>query len=511
LRTSASHRLSFPRVFLSLAISAASLLGCRAGAAPAETAKESWTGLYFSGKKIGYTSTITESTTFRGRPALKVTSASKTRIELFGNNVAQDTTSVTYVDPSYKPLYQEYAIASNGSAVKIKADYQPGKIVCTVNSGGTPVQKEVPIPPGANIAVDSSDVVQGQKISPGQKMTLYFLEPLSISLLKADITVQAEEQVMLEGVKYQALRVVAATPMGVMTSWETTTGDLLKGDMALGPISLSMYRESKVTAQNTGSAAPRFAVIGAGGATKAAYVPPKDFALATSVTTDRPIENPRSVRSLTVAVAGVEDPRLIVSDKRQRATASGDSEHTVNMRITAEMFDPARAATLPITKPSVQAQLKGAPYLEIDDPQIRALAADIKGDETNSYKIAVKIRDWVHAHMTPDYSIGVPRSCAEINGKRRGVCRDYATLYAGIARAAGIPTRVCGGIVYADGRFFYHAWAESWVGDWVAFDPTLKADFVDATHIKFAQGDITDMFRVAGVVGHIKVKVLAVD
>jgi hypothetical protein len=53
---------------------------------------------------------------------------------------------------------------------------------------------------------------------------------------------------------------------------------------------------------------------------------------------------------------------------------------------------------------------------------------------------------------------------------------------------------------------------ESFVGQWVALDPTLYdpksgVDFVDATHIKFAEGDVTSMFAVVGVVGKLKVAV----
>ena len=114
--------------------------------------------------------------------------------------------------------------------------------------------------------------------------------------------------------------------------------------------------------------------------------------------------------------------------------------------------------------------------------------------------------------MTPDASIGVPRSASDIYEKRRGVCRDYATLYGAIARAAGVPTRLCTGIVYANGRFFYHAWAESYVGEWVTFDPTLydpahPVSYVDATHIKFAQGDVMQMFEVVAIVGRLHLTV----
>ena len=77
---------------------------------------------------------------------------------------------------------------------------------------------------------------------------------------------------------------------------------------------------------------------------------------------------------------------------------------------------------------------------------------------------------------------------------------------------AGVPTRICSGIVYFDTGFFYHAWVECQLtaGDdgWYPFDPTLDEDFVDATHIKFAQGDPLDMYGAIRVVGQIKAEVL---
>jgi len=471
--------------------------------------KESWTGLYFNGKKIGYTSVLMEPSSYQGKPAIKMTSVSIARLEMFGKTVAQDTKGLTITDSTYKPLYAEYNISSNGSMVKIKADYLPGKIVCTVNSGGAPVKKEVAVPAGANLTADSTDVVQGQKLMVGQKMTFYFLEPLSVTLQKTDIEVQGQDQVSTNAGTLKAFRVLATTPFGVMTSWQSSNGDLIKGDLPLG---MAIYSEPKTTAKNLTTTAPKFVVLGQKEGAKSAYVPPKDFAQATAVSINRPIEHPRTVKALSIEISGIDDPKLILSDARQQASKLEGATLRWAMTVTAREFDASKSVTLPIKEASVRNQLSRAPYLETDDPQIVKVAALLRGSETNAYKVAVKIHDWVHAHMTPDYSIGVPRSCVEINGKRRGVCRDYATLFAGIARSAGIPTRVCGGMVFAEGKFFYHAWAECWVGEWVPFDPTLEENaFVDATHIKFAQGDVTDMFQVAGVVGRVKVKVENVE
>ena len=212
------------------------------------------------------------------------------------------------------------------------------------------------------------------------------------------------------------------------------------------------------------------------------------------------------------------EQNIVPSDLRQtckrEAGGKGDGV-TADFTVRAERFGAADASQWPVRDAALKPYLAKAAYLETDDIPIQQTALRLRGKETNLYTIASKIRNWVHAVMTPDASIGVVRSAKDVYSRRRGVCRDYATLYTAIARAAGVPTRLCAGIVYADGKFFYHAWAESFVGKWVAFDPTLydpkEADYVDATHIKFAQGDVTQMFEVVAIVGRLKIQIVDSD
>ena len=92
------------------------------------------------------------------------------------------------------------------------------------------------------------------------------------------------------------------------------------------------------------------------------------------------------------------------------------------------------------------------------------------------------------------------------------VPRIVAAYGAGrILNAKTARSQFVGGIVYAEGRFFYHAWDECWLGKWVPFDSTLPGSFVDATHIKFSQGDVTEMYNVARVVGRLKIEVISAE
>ena len=142
---------------------------------------------------------------------------------------------------------------------------------------------------------------------------------------------------------------------------------------------------------------------------------------------------------------------------------------------------------------------------------------EVRGSETNPYRIALSLRDWVNNAMTPD------RVDRRASLRYRHLPADgaasVATMPPSIPRWPARPgcRPVCAAasstaIFRAKAGFYYHAWAESWVGKWVAVDPTLfdpshPVNYVDATHIKFAQGDVTQMFQMVSIVGRLKITV----
>ena len=85
-------------------------------------------------------------------------------------------------------------------------------------------------------------------------------------------------------------------------------------------------------------------------------------------------------------------------------------------------------------------------------------------------------------------------SALEALKSRRGDCTEYAVLLAAMGRAAGIPTRVVSGLVYArnfEGQnyvFVPHVWVHAWTGaGWESFDAALGR--FDSTHLAFATSD----------------------
>jgi len=57
------------------------------------------------------------------------------------------------------------------------------------------------------------------------------------------------------------------------------------------------------------------------------------------------------------------------------------------------------------------------------------------------------------------------------------------------------------------GGFYYHAWNEVWLGQWIAVDPTFEQFPADATHVVLVEGDPDKDVALIGVVGQLRLEV----
>lgn len=103
--------------------------------------------------------------------------------------------------------------------------------------------------------------------------------------------------------------------------------------------------------------------------------------------------------------------------------------------------------------------------VESDNEQMIALAKKIVGEETNPYKQARLIYDWVVDNM--DYQYPPPnrdwRALSALR-TRRGDCAVYSFLFSALCRATGIPARaIAGHVIFVNNYVSMHFWAEFYV------------------------------------------------
>jgi transglutaminase-like putative cysteine protease len=152
--------------------------------------------------------------------------------------------------------------------------------------------------------------------------------------------------------------------------------------------------------------------------------------------------------------------------------------------------------------------LRSRTFVQSDDPRIMKAASEITSNSSTNEFIANDIGKWVFDNIEKDYVISMP-SAIDVLEIKKGDCNEHTSLYTALARASGLPTKICIGIVYKDGRFYYHAWPAVYLGGWRPLDPTFGQDVADAAHIKFLEGGFERQANLLRMVGRVSVTILA--
>lgn len=156
---------------------------------------------------------------------------------------------------------------------------------------------------------------------------------------------------------------------------------------------------------------------------------------------------------------------------------------------------------------AVMSALRAEPGLPRDSA-IVATARRIVGKETDALARVRLINRWVYDSLAKRTTIGIPNA-ATVLRTRSGDCNEHAALFTALARADGIPTRIAAGLAYVDGKFYYHAWPEVWLTDWVAVDPTFGQVPADAGHLRFTIGGLSRQAELLRLIGTLKIDVVS--
>lgn len=231
-----------------------------------------------------------------------------------------------------------------------------------------------------------------------------------------------------------------------------------------------------------------------------------DFSL---IKTDKPITCPRKAAFLEVSVDGLSGALAPLQGPNQEVSERTIDGKTVIVFSVRNALPPRQGAgDEPLSMNDRHLYLTTSHHIESDHPEIKKVAEDVvKGAVTPSERVERLVR-WVSTEVKDEVVDSF--SAVEVLHIRKGACQAHAMLYTAMARAAGIPTRLAGGIVYMEGMgFLYHSWAESYADGWIVVDPTFNQVGVDATHIKLVEGrDWTSLLQLGKIVGQLKIKVI---
>jgi hypothetical protein len=221
----------------------------------------------------------------------------------------------------------------------------------------------------------------------------------------------------------------------------------------------------------------------------------QDLTRLVAVPVNRTLENPLALERLSLAVSGLDRPMGL----------DGGRQVFDNGVLTIRREALTEGAVSP--DPGAAAFLAATPMIEADHPAIMAVAGAAASAADPPLTRVRKLLAWIHHNVEKRPVLSVPSALATLKN-RVGDCNEHAVLFAALARAAGIPTQVEAGLVYMDGRFYYHAWNVVNVGDWITVDPLMNQLPADVTHLRLVRGEPAEQIDLMGAIGRLKLEVL---
>jgi transglutaminase-like putative cysteine protease len=224
-----------------------------------------------------------------------------------------------------------------------------------------------------------------------------------------------------------------------------------------------------------------------------------DFSLLPSAA----LPEARRIAALSIAVEGVPLALAIPESSGQHCVRRDDRiDCRIDRRVPAARGDAREAEAY--LRPTLAAPSNEGQFVE--------LAQSLVAGAADAQTRIARLLEWIDANIAKEAVDAF--TAADVLRERRAECQGHAYLFAALARAAGLPTRVLNGLVYAPehGGFLYHTWNEVWIAaeGWRPVDPTFGQARADATHLALAVGENpAALAPLAAMVG--RARVLEVD
>jgi transglutaminase superfamily protein len=430
--------------------------------------RDEWFGVLRDGRRVGHAHRVT-STTTEGQ---KFSEESVLALAMLGTPQTVRTSLVAETDTSLALRGFRFTLVSAAAVFTATGTVDGRRLKVSYGPEGEMKDLEIPLTEPIQLASTLRPRVLAGDLTAGTRYTMPVFNPLTVRNEPMTVTVDGMETVPGPDGPTEAVRLVEEHQGVKARAWLTRDGAVLREEGSLGFTLERETREQALTAA-TGT--------------------PLDLATTSRIPLEGRIASPRSVRRLALRVQGMAADRIPDDPPRQRM-ADGV------LRIEQEVV-PAHAALSP-SDPELASYLAPTPFIESDDAGVRATARSIVGKDTDARAVADRLVVWVNEHVEQVPSVTVP-SAREVLESLRGDCNEHAVLLVALARAAGIPARVVGGAMYVEGGFYYHAWAELWLGRWVSADSVFRQMPTDATHVKLVEGGPEQHLALAEVVGRL--------
>lgn len=442
-----------------------------------ENRSEEWKGIFLRGRKVGYAVTRINkiSNMFEVNEEIFLT------VNLMGSTHEILSSTKAELDEEFRLNNFKFSLSSGLIEFKISGAIKGNNLYLSMGEKGKEKTKLIRLPSKPMISAGMTEFFKSCTFKVGDSYCFPFFDPVTMTTNPAVIKVVAKEDVEINSKLYKAFRLEMNFLDHPLVFWIDEKGKSLKEKGFMG---FTLVRSS-----------PAKAPLGLDRSKRI------DFYELSAIKVAQRLTNPRELSYLKVLFDQTPSP-MSVNGPRQSLTGRVLTVTKETPPFTANYTIPYKGK-----ENSLLHFLRPEMLIQSDDQEIISLARQIVKKTVNPFLAAQMIMGWVFENLEKAPVVSIPNA-KEVFTYKKGDCNEHATILTALLRAVGIPARIVVGLVYKDGKFYYHAWNEAYINRWISMDAILRQMPVDATHIKLIEGGIEKQVQIAGIIGNIRFTIL---
>ena len=438
--------------------------------------KDSWMNIFQNDKKIGYTHSI-----FSNQESgfiLKETVFM--RINTMGK--VQDLHIRTHgrLDTDFSLSSFEFKITSGIFSFSANGTVSGNTLSVKTQSAGTERSMDIHLQKKPYLITGILNTIRMSDIKPGKEYIYDIFDPATMGQEPVNIIVMDIEDIRIMGKTVKASKISMDFKGAKQLVWLDKNGDVLKEEGLLG-----------ITLIKTTLEDARSNLI---------FQASEDLVEAVSIAANVPLNETDTLSKLEVEISGATTNNAYLNGGRQILNGNILTIQKESLQNLPFPFD-----TNDLTNDEINF-VKPTPFIQSDHKKIRDLVNKIVSEQDTPLEKTRKLLFWIHKNIDKKPVVSLPDALSTLEN-RMGDCNEHAALMAAFARAAGIPAKIEAGLVYLNGRFYYHAWNLLYIGRWITVDSLLGQIPADVSHIRLSSGELKEQLNLMSMLGNIKLKI----
>jgi hypothetical protein len=439
--------------------------------------RDSWMNILQGGRKIGFSHSVLS----KREDGYSIRENVFMKINTMGMIQEINLDTKANLNPDFTLRTFDFTISSGRFEFNATGKVDGEKLSVYTEDSGNRRKIEIPLKKKPYIVAGVVDAAFASGLEEGELISFNIFDPATMGQETVLLKAGKREEISIGGARQKALKMLLSFKGTTQNLWIGDKGEVLKEEGIFGIGLEKTTREDALSGLWLQAS--------------------DDLTKIASLHSNIEFDNPEKLTLLKVKIEGVEPESLKMNSERQIFK-------DMILEIKKESISDLPENT-DIKKNDVKWLyfLQPTPFIQSDNRKILNVVLNTVNPSDPPLEKTRKLMAWINANIKKRPVISLPDAVSTLeNGA--GDCNEHSVLMAALARAAGIPAKVEAGLVYLNGRFYYHAWNLLYLGKWITVDSLFNQLPADVTHIRFTTGDQKEQLDLLGIIGNIKIKVV---